>query len=544
MKTLEVHTSPSAVRAVAQAVGADEFARAAALADEALAKGFIHPVLFIARALLLERQARDEDALAAFQHARSLAPKDPRLLNAIGLCLLRLHRYGEALAAFDEAIRVKPAASATHQNRGLALGMAGRAEEAERAHARAVRLDPRNVEALTSLASIAAHKGETAMARDYAERALKIDSRNLAARAALALAEVSQGQFADAESRLRVLVEEPGVAGHARAVTFALLGDALDGQDRCADAFAAYTAANTERRKLHQSRFRGNPGAVDILEHLVASFAATADEQWRAPEHDEPGQGPVQHVFLLGFFRSGTTLLGQVLETHPGIVTLDERDFLADVAERYLNGADGFARLSASTEDELAIHRKTYWQRVRDQGLRVEGKVFVDKHPFHTIKLPLIFKLFPDAKVLFAIRDPRDVVLSCFRRQLDVDLVKFEFLTLEGAARLYDCVMRFGELCRRRLPLAILDHRYEDLVGAFDDRTRAVCDFVGVPWRDSMHDFAVAAQSLGAQKPSAKQVRRGLYSEGAGRWRRYRSQLEPVLPLLQPWIERFGYAGD
>jgi len=104
--------------------------------------------------------------------------------------------------------------------------------------------------------------------------------------------------------------------------------------------------------------------------------------------------------------------------------------------------------------------------------------------------------------------------------------------------------MRFGELCRRRLPLAILDHRYEDLVGAFDDRTRAVCDFVGVPWRDSMHDFAVAAQSLGAQKPSAKQVRRGLYSEGAGRWRRYRSQLEPVLPLLQPWIERFGYAGD
>ncbi|HWE07455.1 MAG TPA: sulfotransferase [Rhizomicrobium sp.] len=541
---MEVRYPPSAVQAVAQAVGADDVARAAALADAALANGLNHPILFIARALRFERQARDEDALAAYQQARALAPKDPRLLNAIGLCLLRLHRYREALAAFDRAVHVKPAASATHQNRGLALGMAGRAEDAERAHTRAVRLDPRNVEALTSLASIAAHKGEAGTARDYAERALEIDSRNLAARASLALAEVSLGQFADAESRLRLLVEEPGLTGHARAVAFALLGDALDGQDRCPDAFAAYTAANTERRKLHQPRFRGMPGAIDTLEHLAASFGATSDDQWRAPGRDEPAQGAVRHIFLLGFFRSGTTLLGQVLDSHPGIVTLDERDFLADMAERTLNGADGFARLSASSEDELAIHRKTYWQRVRDQGLRVEGKVFVDKHPFHTIKLPLIFKLFPHAKVLFALRDPRDVVLSCFRRQLDVDQLKFEFLTLEGAARLYDCVMRFGELCRRKLPLAILDHRYEDLVGAFDDRTRTVCDFIGVPWSDSMHDFAAAAQSLGAQKPSARQVRRGLYSAGAGRWRQYRSQLEPVLPLLEPWIERFGYSGE
>ncbi len=176
--------------------------------------------------------------------------------------------------------------------------------------------------------------------------------------------------------------------------------------------------------------------------------------------------------------------------------------------------------------------------------MKLDDRVFVDKHPFNTIKLPLILKLFPDAKILFAIRDPRDVVFSCFRRHFDVDFVKFAFLELESAAQLYDAVMGFGMLCREKLPLAFFEHRYESLIADFDGQTRAVCDFIGVEWSDKLRDFAATAQSLDSRWASAGQVKRGFYTEGVGQWRRYREEIAPVIPLLEPWIARFGYDAE
>jgi hypothetical protein len=325
----------------------------------------------------------------------------------------------------------------------------------------------------------------------------------------------------------------------------ALLGDALDGEKATREAFAAYTAANAERRKLHGHRFIGGKSAGEILDEVIAAFVESPVARWLAPEPAATQDGgPSRHVFLLGFPRSGTTLLQQALGSNSEIATLDERDFLADIAERYLTNSAGLETLSRLDGAVLANHRETYWRRVHAEGVKLTGKVFVDKQPFHTIKLPLIAKLFPGARVLFAIRDPRDVLLSCFRRQLDVDLLRFEFLTLDGAAGMYDRFMRFADLCRAKLPLSFFDHRYEDLIADFDTTTRAVCAWLDVPWDESMRDVAANARSLDAIKASTGQVRRGLYREGVDQWRRYRMELDPVLPRLQPWIARFGYPGS
>src|SRR5215469_3401536 len=102
-------STADAVRMVSGAIAASQFEQAAAIADSALSHGFIDPSLYNARALWLERQNRDEEALTEFQRARALAPKGWAILNAIGLCLLRLYRPDEAIEAFDEAIRINPA---------------------------------------------------------------------------------------------------------------------------------------------------------------------------------------------------------------------------------------------------------------------------------------------------------------------------------------------------------------------------------------------------------------------------------------------------
>ena len=157
------------------------------------------------------------------------------------------------------------------------------------------------------------------------------------------------------------------------------------------------------------------------------------------------------------------------------------------------------------------------------------------------MKLPVILKLFPKAKILFAVRDPRDVVLSCFRRRFNINPSTYEFLDLARTAANYDGIMRLADVLRAKLPFAEHQIVYERLVEDFEGEARAVCEFIGVDWRADLVQFADRAQRGEVASASAAQIARGLYADGAGQWRRYRAQLEPVLPTLAPWVRRFGY---
>ena len=133
------------------------------------------------------------------------------------------------------------------------------------------------------------------------------------------------------------------------------------------------------------------------------------------------------------------------------------------------------------------------------------------------------------------------MVLSCFRRHFDPTPYSREFLGLEDCARFYAATMALADSCRKKLPLNVLDIRYEDIVGDFEPAIRTLCTFTGIGWRESLRDFRQAATKIDLRSASARQVRRGLYSGAAGHWRHYRKELEPILPILAPWVDRFGY---
>jgi Flp pilus assembly protein TadD len=530
---------------VADAVAASEFQLAFQLADAEIAEGKVHPTLFSARALWLEQQQRFSDALGEFQRARALLPRDVPLLNAIGLCLTRLYRLGEAIEVFDEAIRIDPTYVQSYHRKGIALGMTGDLDGAQRVHERALALFPRNVQALACLASVLARKSEFEKARDYAQRALSLDPGQGTAIAALAMAENAAGDFAAAEERIRPVFRKPELSGRGRASAWGILADALDGQNRTGEAFAAYSAENLELEKHHAARFAGRVRIAEFAAALAARFEMAASADWLVPTFPEVVDGAATgHVFLLGFFRSGTTLLEQVLQSHPDIVTLEERDVLAVTAERYLARRDDLAALVALSGRELAAARADYWQRVRKLGLDVSGKVMVDKNPLNTLKLPLIAKLFPEARIILALRDPRDVILSCFRRHFEINAAMYELLTLEGTASTYAAVMNLAEVVRAKVPLVIHEHRYERLVEDFEGCVTNVCSFIGVSFREEMMQFHLTAKTQDIRSPSAPQVRRALYQESVAQWRRYAAQLEPVRPILAPWIERFRYPAE
>jgi Tfp pilus assembly protein PilF len=529
------------VAEVSAAVMEGDLRRACDTANSAIANGIGHPVIFNARGLWLQQQGENAAALEAFQNALQLGGPNGVLLNAIGMCHLNLDQIPEARAAFERSAALEPATALTHYRIGLALAMGGDHQGARAKYKRVLELDPNHVEALSSLASIAAREGDGEAARSLAERALALEPRQPTARVALAQLDVSEKNFGSAETRLKHLLADGTLTADARPAVLGLLGDSLDGQKQYADAFAAYSQENHELRQLNRRRFAGNQGA-DAARNLVGYFERERAERWRAP--DDGGHfadAPAQHVFLLGFMRSGTTLLEQVLASNPQITALEEKGLLNGLGAQFLTGPEPLESLAKISANEAMELRRHYWHRVRQFLPDIGGKVFVDKQPLNTTKLPIIAKLFPRAKILFALRDPRDVVFSCFRRHFKVNVTMYEFLSLEDSARFYSSIMRLEEVLRPLLGLDLLEHRYEAMVEDFEGRVRAVCDFIGVEWNDTMRTFNKSAPVMDLRSPSAIQVRKPLYGEGVGQWRRYHAQLQPIFPILKPWVEKFGY---
>lgn len=513
------------VDGVIAAMLAGDYVKASLLANTALGLGQRHPVLFNARGLAYQQQGMFREALNEFTQARMLSPADPGIQNAIGVCLLNLNSPLEAVRAFETTITIDPKNAQAHYRKGWTLEMLGDRNEARKLFERAIELEPKHADALASLAASIAVLGETEKAEELAKRALAVNPNQATAIVAMGIVDLEARDFAAAEKRFRSVVDDPQLTARARAVVYGLLADALDGLDRPDDAFAAYRFEKNEMRKLYAQNYAGERPR-DVVDQIAGFLELSSGDSWSAVRESGGGDRPARHAFLLGFPRSGTTPLEQVLASHPEIRALEEQDFLAEMGQTFLTGEDGLKRLEAIGPEELAALRNRYWQRVRDHGVDVAGKTFVDKLSMHTIKLPLIAKLFPDARIIFAVRDPRDVMLSCYRGHFQISPVTFEFLTLDGTAELYASVMRLGAAAREKLPLAFHEHRYEVMVADFDRNAAAACEFLGVAWSESMR----------AARP--------LNPDGVGVWRRYAPQLSSIDALLRPWIEHFGYPRD
>lgn len=530
---------------IQQALQGGDIAEAGRLAEAALAEGLEHPMLFNLAADRLEREARFEDALGLLQKGHALAPADPGLNQALGLVLHRLERFVLAIGHFDKVIAAQPGFAPAHAARGVSLEAIGDIQGAEAAYRRAVDLQPGHLAATSGLASLAGRRGRTAEARELAGHVLAAQPNYPDAVMVLAQADLADGRPHDGEARLYELLADPRPTVEQRALTQGLLGDLLDAQDRTGEAFTAYETCNRALLEAYRPRFGRGVSALDYARETLAIVDRLPERAWASapqPPTSLPRGGEVSgHVFLMGFPRSGTTLLEQVLASHPDVEALEERDTLADAVAAYARTPAQLAGLADAPASEIARLRAAYWQRVEREGARPVGKLFVDKHPLHTFRLPLIAKLFPEAKVLFARRDPRDVVLSCFRRRFAMSGPMYQLLSLEGAARFYDLAMQFGERLGGRLPLAHTVVRHESLVEDFDTTARAVCEFLGLAWTDAVKTFADRIQDRGVATPSGAQIARGLSAEGIGAWRRYAEPLAAVTPILSPWVEQFGY---
>jgi len=526
------------LRAILERARAGQHAEAAGLAHGALAEGLEHPLVLNVAALGLEQQGRIDEAVRLLRRAVQIAPRDAAARNALGLSLLQMLEPREALEQFDAVLELDAGIAHAHANRGHALRALGAPREAEASYRRTLELDPAHALALAGLANLAAHRGAYGEARASAEKALAAAPGLPDALLSLAVADLGEGHLERAERSVRTALNDGRLPALARARAHGVLGDILDAAQQTEAAFAAYTTCNDGLRGLYSGRFAS---AFDQLREMTASFPASLAERWRAARDSRVQREARAHVFVLGFPRSGTTLLNSILVGHPQVVVLEHYGLLVDAAREFPSDPRSLESLARAPPAVLERLRAAYWIRVASAGADVKDRIFVDGSALNSLQLPLVARLFPDARILLACRDPRDAVLSAFRNRFAMSAPGYELLTLDGGARYYGAVMDFIIRLTSLLKFDILLVRHEDLISEFKREMRRICEALALEWHPGMGDFSLRARDGEERAPTEAEFRRGLGTEGIGQWRRYRAHLEPVLPILEPWVQRFDY---
>lgn len=482
--------------------------------------------------------ARNGDAEAAYRKSMELGPNDPKPYVNLATLLERTGRANDAIEVAARSVELAPGLAATHNALGNAYRGAGDIDEAVRHFETAREVDPEAIDPVTNLAAVMEETSRLEQAIELCDSVLARIPGQPAATMIRARCLRRQDDPVNALAALDALQTDHLPLELQRDIAYE---QALSG-DRAGDSAVAFDAM-TRSNQLSMQAMGLDESRGDPFIDRLAKIREWVENSSPGPEHEPvpTDKDTSDPIFLIGFPRSGTTLLGQVLDAHSGLVMAEEQTFLDQVIaeiEDYPRGVDGLP------SDEIVRLRGLYFDAFREGFPWNEGQRIVDKFPLHLIHVGLIRKLFPSATLLFALRHPADVVLSCFMQTFSPNPAMANFYSIERAAKTYDRVMSLWQLCRDRLQLDAHVVRYESVVADFDTEIAAMFDYLGLEWEDSVRAFSEHAKARGKiNTPSYSQVTEKLYTRARYRWRRYEDQLAPAMPDLEPWIVRFGYDG-
>ena len=429
---------------------------------------------------------RYEEALASYDRALAIQPDFAQALSNRGNVLLELQRHEEALASYDRALAIQPDFADAHHGRGTVLNTFGRIKEARQVLEKAVELAPRKAQFLCSLAE--------------SKRFVDGDPHFT----------LVEALARDMES----LPEEDQIYLHfALGKVYADLGQ----HER---SFSHLIEGNALKRK---QIVYDEAAVLAQLKRIQQLFTAEAMRKGRG--FGDPSTVP---VFIIGMPRSGTTLVEQILASHPKIYGAGElNDFQVAVALASLRGSDG-SRPGLGAEELRQIGAR-YLERVRATAPAAER--ITDKMPANFRYAGLIYLALPNARIIHTRRDPLDTCLSCFSILFLPDLQPFAY-DLTELGRYYRAYATLMEHWREVLPLEqMLEVQYEELVANFEPLARRIVAYCGLEWDDACLEFHKTQRLVWTA--SAVQVREPIYRSSIGRWRPYEGMLRPLIKALE-----------
>jgi len=486
---------------------------------------------------VLVAQEKYGDALASFQAATGL---DSQHVAALGNCatvLLTLGRPQEAEASARKLLQLIPDEPNAQLNLSAALMEQDKVRDAIEIARKGVDHNPQHVGLLLQLASALELVNELDEALTIVQQAEKLAPALPRVSLISGVVQRRLGKLELAEQHLRRALEQ-GLSTHEQIEANNQLGLTLDAQGSISDAFSAFEQSN---QLLAQGAQTHRADAGRFLLEVSANLAFFSKEKFRVLNQTTIDDD-FAPVFFVGFPRSGTTLLEQILKQHPQLVTSDEVSPLASVIGEFRKTSEGYPGEIAHCATEDWEQLRQYFIQLSQQRLGdLKDRRLVDKLPLNLVHLGLANLLFPRAKVIVALRDPRDVCLSCFMQKFKINDAMINFLDIQSTAHAYDAVMGLWLHYRDVLQIPWMEYKYENLVSDFDQTVRDVLNFIGVEWDDAIHDYRAKTQQTVVTTPSYRDVTAPINDHAVGRWHAYEKELASIMPILAPYVEKFNY---
>jgi len=486
--------------------------------------------------------------------------------------LLESYSFSQALPAYEKLIRQFPRNARIWVEYGAAAGSAGQLDLADRAWNKALELEPGNSENLLQIGHQYKGLRQLEKARAWYEKAAAADSGGINPRMALAILAEQNHRFAesheaiaaclaidprddqaryyaafldrrenkleDAECRLRDLIASSPRHQYVQYASRYELAEVLNRTGRFDEAMQMLLEAKNLVRRLGDIEMM-----LKVYDQEAGQYRRSSQElpkdilrTWAREFPERVRETLPKLAFLGGHPRSGTTLLEQILGAHPDVAALDEPQAFTMVVAKLFNSSQ---QISTA---RLNIIRRRYLEAIQKEwGGGLEGKLLLDKNPSPTAKLRIWLRVFPELRVLIALRDPRDVVISCYFQNLPLNPFSANFLTLERAARHYADLMDVWLAVRQWEGLTWMETRYEDTVADLEKEGRRVNEFLGLEWNQAQGRFHEKSSKKQMYSPTYRDASQPVYARSVARWRAYEKQLGPILPILEPYCRALGY---
>jgi Flp pilus assembly protein TadD len=420
-------------------------------------------------------------------------------------------------------------------------------ERARASFEQAVAVSPASIHAQLSLADWYERERRLDDAGRCVEACLALEPGNAQVLCVQALLLHRRGRNPEAEALLRELVQGPSQDANVNYSSRHQLAVVLDQQGRYTEALhwleeaKALLRRTADVAKLEQEYDR----SVRRRRELLAALTPETIRRWRAEAPASPSA--YRLAFLGGHPRTGTTLLEQILGAHPAIAAFDESMAFPDEVAEKLAPLNGPSALTAAALDGLtAARRSEFRQRyfkslLRDPAPGAAQQMLLDKNPSPTAWLPVWLRLFPELKVIVALRDPRDVLVSCYFQNLRLNATNANFLSLERTFRHYADLMDVWLRMRELGGFDWMETAYENVVTDLEGEGRRVTEFLGLSWHPDQAVFHTANRQKFVFSPTYHDASRPVYQRAVGRWRNYEEALAPLQPRLAYYCEALGY---
>ena len=522
-------------------------------------------------AVLNELEKIDEGE-KILKKALTINPASPMALNNLGNILSKKNNNQEAEKYYRKAIEIKKDFSLAYSNLGSLLSKQGDLIGAEKYTNEAIKYNPKFELAYVNLGVIKIDLDKLSEAEDLFLKAIKINKNyNYAYRSLFSLYEKTNNikklkskleEFSENKSIIneismfeaRIFFREKNFIAAKKSIDqvsdewikntdhqsnilfWSYKGFIEDKVKNFDDAFKCF-----EKSQLNLKYKNCNP---KIFLNYIKTYRRNLDNKLFFRRKNSSKKNEPSPIFLIGFPRSGTTLLDTILRSHPEIDVLEEKPLINSVEliikSKFKYSLDELHKLNS---DDLIFLQNHYLEILKNNSDKDKNaKILIDKFPFQTVCLPLINKLFPKAKVIFTHRNPHDTVLSCFQQSFEPNHAMANFRSIDSTSKIYDLTMSNWLDYNEKLKMNYITSKYEDLIDDFDNHILKILDFLDVSWDENIKNYRDTAYKRGKiNTPSSSQVVQPLYRSSIEKWKNYEKYFKNSKNSLDKWKIYFKY---